>query len=963
MLTTLEFLRLTLPEEGAHFVSLHSGSGWHDSFAGYDLEDVAQFIESNAARDANVYYAAASFHSWAAGRKASNARSLRQFRLDIDVGKKANSYPSRDAAAQALRAFIPHFLAPNLLVDSGRGFHVYWLLDDSIPVETWLPLAERLKSLTQAHGLIADPAITADAARVLRPVGTWWRKAGQDPRPVTARFWDRKTYPVARIEAALETARDAPHAPRTRTRGQTPPVGMNAALETVVAYEKADHTLIAESGCGQVRRFMESGDVSYPVWYQLAGLFHRVKDGDDWFHHYSAQGYPGYDRAEAQFKLDEWRKTHNRGASRCATFREADPAGPCARCTLSCNSPWSLGLGRRGSDPVPDTRSPTGEFRAKAWPEGQARVIDGALEFLCYNRETRSHEFRAIANLPFYLESIAHKPDGSLESDVVVFRRPGERSEFLLDHGLIKDPRALSRLLTSRGIFGDPKLLGDYIVAYLESLKKTIDDTPTHRQMGWIAPDKFLIGDTVVTPTGTTPVRTNANLAHKATLYDASKPAAAWAEAVDALYHCANGQPYQFVIAAAFGSALVPVLDAEEYNGIPIGITSDESGYGKSTVAKIALAAFGRVDRNLNVLTGDEVSVGAVEVQCSTFNSVPHLFDEMTNKSGPETSHILYMLSNGVARARLRQDGTPRPANPPWRGLSFITGNRNIFQRLTESKVNPEAAQLRVFEIPLENYPRLESLTHPADFIALTNSVRSGYGQVGEQFLRFVMAHRRKIHDALWQEVDRLSQAAGVRHDKERFYVYTVACALVAARILKHLGLIQFSIKRIQDWAVLHMSTLRGAVNEHQRETEDEFAHMLGYFVGRGQVVATPQLAATKSDFVLRDLATMRVIRDSREIYLSVLGFQEYCAHVSKSPHKFRQALARAGCFHLDSLVVAGDRNDVAPISFALGQGIPGLPLGAQKCYRLDFEKAMGPISLEARVVDATDNVIRMRGK
>lgn len=963
---TLDFLRLTLPEEGAHFVSTHSAKGWQDHFAGYDLEDVAAFIDDRRDLNANLYYAAASFDTKSGGRKAENAKYLKNFRLDLDVGKKNNSYATRNDAALALNEFRSHFLSPNLLIDSGRGFHVYWLLDDAISVEVWKPLAEQLKALTQSCGLIADPAITADASRVLRPVNTWWRKKGQDPRQVNVRFWDRKTYTLDQIEQALETDEIAPQRTKTRPSGKTASVGMNAALETVVAYEKADHTLIAESGCGQVKRFMDSGDVSYPVWYQLAGLFHRVEDGEEWFHHYSAQNYPEYDRAEAQFKLNEWKKQHNRGASVCSTFRDVDPDGPCNRCQLSCKSPWSLGLGRRGSETVPDDSSETGEFKPKAFPNEVARCDKegkGELQMLCYDRDEKEHKWRTIANLPFYLESIAHKPDGSLESDVVVFRRPGERSEFVLDHSIIKDPRSLHRLLNARGIFGDPKLLGDFIVAYLESLKKTIDDTTTHKQMGWVDKNQFLIGDTIVTPTGTTKVRTNANLSHKANLYDNSKPAETWVKAVDTLYNCANAQPYQFVIASAFGSALVPLLDAEEFSGIPIGVTSDESGYGKSTVAKIALAAFGRVDRNLNILTGDEVSVGAVEVQCSTFNSVPHLFDELTNKSGPETSHILYMLSNGVARARLRQDGTPRPANPPWRGFSFITGNRNIFQRLTESKVNPEAAQLRVFEIPMENYPRLESLTHAQDFIALTNSVRSGYGQVGEKFLRCVMKNRKEIYQHLWAEVEHLSTAAGVRHDKERFYVYTIACAITAAKILRRLGLIQFSIKRLKDWALLHMSTLRGAVNEHQRETEDDFAAMLSHFVGNGQVIATAQQAAARSDFAIRDLVAMRVIRDSREVYVSVMGFQEYCALQSKSPHKFRQALAKAGCFHADSLLVAGDRTDVVPTTVALGQGIPGLPLGAQKCYRLDFEKAMGPISIEARVVEASDNIIRMRGR
>ena len=180
-------------------------------------------------------------------------------------------------------------------------------------------------------------------------------------------------------------------------------------------------------------------------------------------------------------------------------------------------------------------------------------------------------------------------------------------------------------------------------------------------------------------------------------------------------------------------------MDAEEFNGISIAMSSDESGYGKSTVQKASLAAFGRVERNVNVLTGDDVSVGAAELQCSTFNNVPHLFDEMTHKSGQDVSHLLYMQANGIGRQRLRRDGGARQANAAWRGFAFVNGNKNFFLKLSDAQVNPEAAQMRMFEFPLENYPKLESLKNSANLFELTNSLRSGYGGVAVKVIRFVM--------------------------------------------------------------------------------------------------------------------------------------------------------------------------------------------------------------------------------
>jgi hypothetical protein len=621
---------------------------------------------------------------------------------------------------------------------------------------------------------------------------------------------------------------------------------------------------------------------------------------------------------------------------------------------VRCNSPFALGFGG-GAKPV-SFRNAEGEaevFDPITFPDDARIHNDGTLQWRVKPRPTTNNPnpdpvWTHISNMPFYVESIAVNENGTQESDIVCFPRKGQRKSFVLAHATAQNARDLKKILNSNGVFVENHI-EKFVVSYIDLLKEHVKDTPTHPQMGWVGgPEEFLIGDMLVEPEEIRQIRVNPFLKPKARLFDTSNDATKWVDAIDTLYNLPHGEPYQFVIAASLGSMLVPILDAEEYNGIPVALTSDESGYGKSTVCKIALAAYGRVERNLNVLTGDEVSSGAVEVQCSTFNCVPHLFDEMTNKSGQDTSHILYMLSNGVARARLKQDGTPRPASPPWRGISFITGNKNIFLKLTESRVNPEAAQMRVFEIPLENYGKVDSLLHSSDFITLTNSVRSGYGDVAVGFARFVMANREKVKKMLWKVVDNISNRAGVRHDKERFYIYTIACASVAAVIMHKLGYIRFNPEQVCSWAVQHMATLRDNASEFQRDTNEDFALMLGWMVGQGKVIATVFAERAANEFHLRGQPSMRIRADSRQAVISAKGYLEYCREVSKNPSKFRQELFDAGC--LDSL-------ETVPV--VLGEGIVGLALGTSQCYRLNYDKAAGTIESASRSTDG--NVVQIR--
>jgi hypothetical protein len=954
-LSTLEFLRLVVPEQGYKFISTDPGKGgWRDRCVGRTHEEMATAIEHFSNHPVNIYHANGGFIDSQA-RKAERATHFRALWLDLDVQKTTgDSYDSIEEAVAAAKQFLraAGLPKPSLLVRSGMGVHIYWCFDEDVEASRWLAMAEALKQLVITHDLVADMSVISDMARVLRPIGTTWRDVKRfsgKTLPVTLGYAnpDSWTYPVNTLEERLQTA---PARPRIDVDLSINDTLGSSATES---YEGCDPLRIAES-CGQMKRFQQSGHIEYKTWFNLLGVLARCGEkGHEYAHKWSQNGFADYDPTEVNNKLESWSAP---GGTRCSTFRKDDPNGPCSTCKVVCNSPMALGYGG-GARPVVFTneaRKPE-IFIPVAFPDGARIHNDGHLELEIHPKPTNANPepipvWIKVCSLPFYFESIAVDQDGSQESDVVFFPRQGEIKRFVMPHAVAQNARELKRVLNNQGLFADQHI-EKYVVSYLELLKKHVQDTPTRSQMGWIGKrDEFLIGDQMITPDGVAQVRVNAHLRPKAQLFDATNKPEQWVSAVDELYNLPGGEPYQFAIAAAFASPLIPILGAEEFNGIPVALTSDESGYGKSTVCKIALSAFGRVERNLNVLTGDEVSSGAVEVQCSTFNCVPHLFDEMTNKSGQDTSHILYMLSNGVARARLKQDGTPRPASPPWQGIAFITGNKNIFLKLTESRVNPEAAQMRVFEIPLESYGKVDSLLHASDFIELTNSIRSGYGAVGVEYLRYVMKKRDKVHRDMWALVNMISKSKGVRHDKERFYIYEIAAICTAVRIMRKLGIVKFDTERLYRWSMDHLASMRDSASEYQRSAGEDFAMMLATLVGQGKVIATAFSGdRNDNDLILRSAPVMRICRDTRSVFLTQRGFFEYCRDVSKNPTKFRQELADADCL------------DPELTDYVLGQGVKGLTLGTSKCYRLDFEKANGPVS--ASIGSADRKVVSIHQK
>ena len=144
-----------------------------------ELDEVSeQFVADNR----NAFFAVAKFQT-DVDRKKDNVQSLKAFWLDIDCGPtkaeinkktdRPDGYVDQDAGLQALEEFRELVGLPDpILVNSGRGIHVYWPLTEEVTREQWEPVAARLRELCFTHELYVDPAVF-EVSRVLRVPGTY----------------------------------------------------------------------------------------------------------------------------------------------------------------------------------------------------------------------------------------------------------------------------------------------------------------------------------------------------------------------------------------------------------------------------------------------------------------------------------------------------------------------------------------------------------------------------------------------------------------------------------------------------------------------------------------------------------------------------------------------------------------------------------------------------------------------
>ena len=183
---TKHFLGRILPKEGIYQATIIK-NGRAQNIPCASIAELAEEVLKRDRPGQNVFHACATYKD-GSSRMAINAVLMNAFWLDLDCGPEkaitGAGYKTKLDATWALREFCGAVGLPRpMIVDSGGGLHVYWPLKETITAERWKVIADKLKRATKALGFLADQSRTADAASVLRPVGTFNRKY-DPPRPV-----------------------------------------------------------------------------------------------------------------------------------------------------------------------------------------------------------------------------------------------------------------------------------------------------------------------------------------------------------------------------------------------------------------------------------------------------------------------------------------------------------------------------------------------------------------------------------------------------------------------------------------------------------------------------------------------------------------------------------------------------------------------------------------------------------
>lgn len=815
---TRTFLSSTLATDGYYCLWVFNRTNGRKIQKFYDtIEQLEAAALDYDLKGWDAYFALATFKT-DQNRTSDNAHKLRCFFLDLDCGPE-KEYPDQVTAVQSLQNFCMRMALPKpMLVNSGRGIHVYWIMDRDLTRDEWQPVADQLKAACVQHRFPMDAAVPADAARILRVPGTHNHK-DSPPSPVTA-LSQAGAKRVAFETFASKFDGVVVEKPR-RTPRAMDPVTQQLMGNKTNNFKK----LITRSDpCAQIMHAaLNQRAVGEPLWRATLSIAVHCEDADKAIHAVSRE-HPDYDP-----RATEEKASRIKGPYLCSRFEEYNPGG-CDGCPHKgkIKSPIVLGSELRAAETeeertveVPadiqfDSTLRTTKVVVPKPPAPYIRGVNGGVY-----KQTKDDDGDPVDVLVYHHDLyVTRRVYDKKFGDGVLVRlhlpQDGLR-EFLVLQSAVNSPEKLKEALSSRGVTAKTKKqwdnIGYYIMDYVDHLQAKEPADKAHRQMGWTDNmESFVLGEKEYFPGS---VRHSPPTEPTEVVVSYMKPKGTlekWKELMQ-FYNHAGMELHQLIICSAFGAPLM------EFTAIPAMLLhlDGPTGFGKSTTQAAAASVYGKPDG---------IMIKADDTNASTFNrfemmkNLPIYLDELTNCAPAEASTIAYSLSAGQQRMRMSSGSNrERERGEPWHLTAVSSGNASLVAILEAGKANPDAERERVFEVNIKEY--IYPYPKPvADAFQRAINGQS-YGVAGPVYIEWLVNNKTTAEDFLLKTQERLDAACGMS-STNRFISASFAAYLAGGMLAKQLGLIDFDMRKVFD-LVVRLVRERLEYNKENKRSSLEF--------------------------------------------------------------------------------------------------------------------------------------------
>jgi hypothetical protein len=837
---TLRFFQRVLPSEGLYCIASFEGDnpaprhGYFDS-----VEKLAQVALALNSRGQNTYYGISTFTE--KRRKQEFVERTKVLAIDVDcgIGKNGKPKPFIDASegAKALIAFVKDVGLPMpMIVSSGNGLHVYWILDTAIASAQWKPLASALKAACLEKGFTPDIGVTGDSARILRPIGCVNPKGGKTA--VLLRDADDVTY--NQLWSVLEpfTHGSSYELPAQPTRNST----LLDNLAVKHEYQPANAERVV-SGCQQIKWGAENqNDVSEPFWWKMMGIAaycqEPVATAIAW-----SKDYAHFNESEVTTKIENW-KNGATGPTLCEKFMLERPDG-CKGCKFKdkIGSPARLGtqLAEVKSmaalvDPIASVVPVPKPF--KRTTDGMKMVIDETDIDVC----------------KFDLYPVGYGKDEGLGYEVVRFmwNRPhvGWTELVMRQANLAQGSRDFSTTIADQGILLFNKSQTEnfqmLLRSYMEELKQRRGLTNLYASMGWKSNyNEFVIGSSLIRrDSNGTIITEQVNLAQgvgkiSEDMYGIKGELQEWVNFTRIL-DSADLKLHKFLIGFSFAT---PLLKVSGLKGLILSLYG-KTGGGKTLGQYMMQSIWGNPDQ---LHFGGKFTQNSLFSRLSLHGNLPMTVDELTMLDREEAGDLIYWTSQGRDKARLNRSAEER-ATKEWATTMTVSTNESLHSMLYAGGHATDAKLARLLEFNVAPHPLFTKGSQVGRQIHAF--LMNNYGTAGQEFVRHLMPLGVDgLKAMLDHAINEFPKKYGVSFSgDERFWEIGVVLADLGNQLAKEYGLIQYDYEDATQWALSELKSMKVSAATNRMDAFDA----LGEFINEN-MDATLTVMHTPGQKPMRD--------------------------------------------------------------------------------------------------------------
>ena len=161
------------------------------------------------------------------------------------------------------------------------------------------------------------------------------------------------------------------------------------------------------------------------------------------------------------------------------------------------------------------------------------------------------------------------------------------------------------------------------------------------------------------------------------------------------LYNKEGFEKYQFAWAASFGSVLLDISEEQDL-GLVLGLHSEDSSTGKTSVCKAAISNFANPGGH-GIKAGGRGSTTplAMTLMAGLQRNTPVLMDEVTGMTPDELGDVIYRFADGTGKYQGDARGGLRDTSCfNWKSIVYVTANDPLVERISANNRHNTEGQI-----------------------------------------------------------------------------------------------------------------------------------------------------------------------------------------------------------------------------------------------------------------------------